>query len=88
MIEIYGKPQCPFCDKAKALCEQKGYEYTYKQLGVDFDREELFEQFPTARTFPQIRLLESSNTWTYIGGFTELDAWSSISGRHLVNEKL
>ena len=54
MIEIYGKPQCPFCDKAKALCEQKGYEYTYKQLGVDFTREELFEQFPTARTFPQI----------------------------------
>ena len=42
MIEIYGKPQCPFCDRAKALCEQKGYEYTYKQ------------KFPTARTFPQI----------------------------------
>ena len=39
MIEIYGKPQCPFCDRAKALCEQKGYEYTYKQLGVDFDRD-------------------------------------------------
>ena len=32
MIEIYGKTQCPFCDKTKALCEQKGYAFTYKQL--------------------------------------------------------
>jgi len=23
MIEIYGKLQCPYCDKAKALCERK-----------------------------------------------------------------
>ena len=69
MIEIYGKPMCPYCDKAKALCEQNGYEYTYKQLDVDFTREELFEQFPTARTFPQITM-----DGNYIGGFTELDA--------------
>ena len=48
MIEIYGKTQCPFCDKAKALCEQKGYAFTYKQLGQDFTTEELFEVFPTA----------------------------------------
>ena len=54
MIEIFGKTQCPFCDKAKNLCEQKGLDYTYKQLGTDFTREELFEEFPTARTFPQI----------------------------------
>jgi glutaredoxin 3 len=71
MIEIYGKPQCPFCDRAKALCEQKGYEYTYKQLDVDFTREELFEQFPTARTFPQI-----TANGEYVGGFTELQTWS------------
>ena len=44
MIEIYGKPQCPFCDRAKALCEQKGYEYTYKH-GEDFGREEVLELF-------------------------------------------
>ena len=71
MIEIYGKTQCPFCDRAKALCEQKGYEYTYKQLDVDFTREELFEQFPTARTFPQI-----TANGEYVGGFTELQTWS------------
>ena len=71
MIEIYGKPQCPFCDRAKALCEQKGYEYTYKQLGVDFGREELLEKFPTARTFPQI-----TAHGEYLGWFNELEIWS------------
>lgn len=54
MIEIYGKDNCPFCDKAKALCERIGEEYEYKLLGFDFTREEMMETFPTARTFPQI----------------------------------
>jgi glutaredoxin 3 len=71
MIEIFGKPQCPFCDKAKALAEREGYDYEYFQLDVDFTRDELFEQFPTARTFPQIRI-DGEN----IGGFTELQTWS------------
>jgi len=54
MITIYGKPACPSCTKAKALCETRQYKFEYKQLDVDFTREELFETFPTARTFPQI----------------------------------
>ena len=54
MIEIYGKENCPFCDRAKELCEQSGYEYNYNQLDVDFNRDELLELFPDARTFPQI----------------------------------
>ncbi len=69
MIEIYGKTQCPFCDKAKALCEKEGLDYVYKQLDTDFTREELFEQFPGARTFPQIRM-DGEN----IGGYTDLAA--------------
>lgn len=70
MIEIFGKTQCPFCDKAKQLCEANGYAYEYKQLDEDFTREELFEQFPGARTFPQIRIDDQN-----IGGYTELEAW-------------
>ena len=54
MITIYGKPMCPFCDKAKALCEQRGYAYEYKTLGTDYSKEELLETFPGARTVPQI----------------------------------
>lgn len=71
MIEIFGKTMCPFCDKAKALCEKEGYEFTYKQLDVDFTREELFEQFPGARTFPQIRIDGEA-----IGGYDNLWQWN------------
>jgi len=74
MIEIFGKTQCPFCDRAKALCEQKGVDYVYYQLDVDFDREKLLELFPTARTFPQIRERKIEANYDYIGGFTELEA--------------
>ena len=31
-VEIFGKDNCPFCDKAKALAERQGHEYTYKNL--------------------------------------------------------
>lgn len=70
MIEIYGKTQCPYCDMAKKLCEQQGYDFVYKSLGTDFDREEMMNTFPTARTFPQIKVNEES-----IGGYTELLYW-------------
>lgn len=73
MIEIYSKPACPYCVKAKNLCEQRGLEYTYKMLDEDFTREQLFEEFPTARTFPQIRVDGNA-----IGGYTELEALVNV----------
>jgi glutaredoxin-related protein len=36
-------------------------------LDTDFTREELFEEFPTARTFPQIRVDGNA-----IGGYDQL----------------
>ena len=65
-VEIYSKPQCPFCVQAKALAEREGHELTYKMLDEDFDRETLMEVFPSARTFPQI-IVDGEK----IGGFTE-----------------
>ena len=70
MIEIYSKPSCPYCVKAKNLCEQQGYEYTYKMLDEDFTREELFEIFPGARTFPQNKIDREN-----IGGYQQLEEW-------------
>jgi len=67
MVEIWGKPHCPYCEQAKAICEQKQVAFTYKQLDEDFTREEIFEEFPGARTFPQIKVDGKS-----IGGFQEL----------------
>jgi len=73
MIEIYGKTQCPYCDKAKSLCERKGYDYTYWSLGEDFTREEMMAMFPTARTFPQIMIDGEA-----IGGYDNFADWSSV----------
>ena len=67
MIEIWGKTGCPHCDAAKRLCETRGLVYTYKQLGVDFEREAVLEEFPGARTFPQIKV-----NGTAIGGYDKL----------------
>ena len=54
MILIYGKDGCSYCQKAKALCEARGYVYEYLTLDTDFTREQLLETFPGARTVPQI----------------------------------
>jgi glutaredoxin 3 len=67
MIIIYGKTQCGYCDAAKRLCESRGLDFEYKQLDKDFTREVMVEEFPTARTFPQI--VVSGNK---IGGYDQL----------------
>ena len=70
MIEIYGKPMCPFCEKAKAFCETNGFAYKYFTLGTDYTKEELLETFPGARTVPQI--IVGGNK---IGGFDKLASY-------------
>ena len=75
MITIYGKPACPFCDKAKAFCEMNGFAYEYKSLGTDYTKEELLENFPGARTVPQIRI-----NGTVIGGFDKLGPYLEDTG--------
>ena len=69
MIEIWAKPQCPFCDKAENLCKQKNLEYKKYMLDVDFTREQMFKKFPSARTFPQITI-----NGELVGGYTEFEA--------------
>jgi len=75
MIEIFGKPMCPFCEQAKQLCETRGLAYTYKSLGTDYTKEELLENFPGARTVPQIRI-----NGTVIGGFDKLGPYLEDTG--------
>ena len=65
-VEIWGKPACPSCLKAKQLCENRKLEYTYKELGKDFEREQVFENFPGARTFPQIKVNRQN-----VGGYEQ-----------------
>jgi glutaredoxin len=75
MIEIYGKPQCPYCDAAKHLCESRNLNFKYFQLGTDFTREEVLELFPGARTFPQIKVGGTS-----IGGYDKLGTYLEETG--------
>ena len=55
MIEIYGKTFCPYCDKAKALCEREELEYSYKELDKDFTREEFFNIFLQPEHFLKLK---------------------------------
>ena len=75
---IYGKENCPFCEQAKTLLATKGLKYDYLTLNVDYDREDLFDLAPNARTVPQIWLIEEASdgqeAWKHIGGFQELKA--------------
>jgi len=68
MIEIWGKPQCPYCVKAKNLAKREGHEVDYKMMGEEFQAGDVRELFPTARTFPQI-IVDGEK----IGGYTELE---------------
>ena len=68
--EIYTKPSCPYCVRAKALMDQKGI--SYKELQAVDCRDELIERVKKdtgnePRTLPQIYL-----DGEYVGGYTEL----------------
>lgn len=54
-IEIYTKPTCPFCIKAKALLDSKGVSYTeIGILGDDELRAKMIERAEGKSTVPQI----------------------------------
>lgn len=64
---IYSKRQCPYCDKAKALFNIKGQEYTESIIGEDIIREDFMELFPDVRTVPLI-FIDGKR----IGGYEQL----------------
>ena len=67
-IIVYSKPSCVYCDKAKSLLKQLGYEYEEKIVTKDLTLEQLFEALgKQVRTIPQIVIDEK-----HIGGYNEL----------------
>jgi glutaredoxin 3 len=68
-ILVYTTGWCPFCMRAKALLDRKGY--AYRELNVEDEpalREEMMKR-SGRRTVPQIFVGE-----THVGGFDELNA--------------
>lgn len=64
---VWSKVSCPYCDRAKALLNQKGYQIEERIIGDGYTKEQLLEAVPNARTVPQIFLDDE-----YIGGFDRL----------------
>ena len=50
--EIYSKTNCGYCDRAKLRLAK--YNPKIYMLDTDYTREDFFEKFPNAKTFPQI----------------------------------
>jgi glutaredoxin len=69
---IYGKDACKYCFMAIALLSQRDLPFKEFKLGREFTREELLEQFPSARTFPQIKMINEDGSEVVIGGYDEL----------------
>jgi len=69
-IEVYSGDYCPFCQKAKALLKQRGYDYTEYNVQMDASRrEEMRIRTAGARTIPQIFI-----NGRHVGGCDDLYA--------------
>ena len=81
-IVIYSKPNCIYCDKAKALVKGLDLNYEDKMFGKDFKSvEELYEAVgKQVRTMPQIKI-----DGQLIGGYNQLVEHFADKG--LVNYK-
>ena len=53
MLTVYSKNNCPFCDRAKALLESKGVDYTEVNIEKDPDARQLLVD-KGLRSVPQI----------------------------------
>ena len=67
-VEIYSKTNCVFCEKAKIRMQK--HNPKIHMLDQDYSREEFFEKFPDAKTFPQIIINKE-----HVGGYFELKKW-------------
>lgn len=71
-VTIYGKDNCPNCDKTKMLCEIKSLEFAHYTVGADISIEALQEKVGKAvRALPQIFLHRDGET-EYVGGYDDL----------------
>ena len=64
---VFTKYRCSYCDRAKTLIEQKGYEYESIYIEDDNNIDILLEKNKYARTMPQIFINDK-----LIGGYTDL----------------
>ncbi|MEM9988523.1 MAG: glutaredoxin 3 [Pseudomonadota bacterium] len=69
-VQIYTRPMCPYCTRAKALLQKK--EVDFEELDAFMNaqnRKEMIARSGGARTYPQIFIGD-----THVGGCDELHA--------------
>lgn len=66
-IVLYTKENCGYCNTAKQFLRARGISFKEMHLGLDFTREYLLENYPTATTYPVV-VIDGFN----IGGYSEL----------------
>jgi glutaredoxin len=67
---VYSKDGCPFCDKISKVLELTNQNHVIYKLGVDFTREEFYNEFGEGSTFPRVICND-----VLIGGCTETVQW-------------
>lgn len=70
MIEIWGRPNCVWCERAKDLLEERGIPYEYVEL-TSKNIETFNSYFPNKKTVPQIHNIGKHGGYI-IGGYEEL----------------
>lgn len=70
MFAVYSKDGCPYCDKIQKVLEMTKQSFVVYKLGVDFDREQFYNEFGEGSTFPRVICNEE-----LLGGCTETIQW-------------
>ncbi len=82
-ITIHEKPGCPYCEKAKNILDNYGYEYNreiYDPKSKDYEKcKSALMEYSNSNTFPQIYIGEH-----HVGGYEDLSNLSEKEFRSLV----
>jgi len=74
-IDIYTKPYCPYCERAKALLEEKGAEYNEIVASHDPALRAEMNERSGRYTYPQVFI-----NGTHVGGCDDLMALNARGG--------
>ena len=74
-IDIYTKPYCPYCERAKALLERKGAEFTEIVASNDAELRSEMQTRSGRYTYPQIFIDD-----LHVGGCDDLMALDQRGG--------
>ncbi len=71
-VIIYGKDNCPDCERTRMLCQIQSIPFQYHTVGQDISAEALQDQVgQPVRSLPQI-FIDRDGQRTWVGGYQNL----------------